>query len=140
MSASGANSYTWSTGASTASVSLNEPNPGVYTYFVSGSSTEGCKSNKVTLGITVSSCSGIEENESQTYRMYPNPSNGLVTLESGRNESFNVNVTDLTGREVLSLQAQNSACTLNIQDFANGVYFVKIQSIHGNQILRLVKE
>jgi len=140
MSASGANSYSWSTGATTASVSLNEAVPGVYTYFVTGTSTAGCLSNKVNLGITVNSCTGIDEYENEVFTVYPNPGQGIYNFVTTSSLPYRIQVLDITGRILIDQELHTSNYTLNLQAFANGIYYFNVISAQSNKSLRIIKE
>lgn len=61
LTASGANSYVWSTGATTASINVPTNNNGIFTYSVTGTSSAGC-SNTSTTTVTVLDNPGVTLN------------------------------------------------------------------------------
>lgn len=83
---------------------------------------------------------GIDDNVGfdLNYRIYPNPSNGFATIKSNF-ESFGTNYTisDQLGRTVLSGYLTSEYTEINIQEFSNGIYFIKIGN---NKTFRLMKE
>ena len=72
------------------------------------------------------------------FRIYPNPSNSFVTIKSDF-DSFSTNYTfyDQLGRIVLSGHLTSEYTAINIQEFYNGIYFIKIGN---SNIYRLIKE
>ena len=83
---------------------------------------------------------GIEDNIGfdLNYRIYPNPSNSFVTIKSNF-ESFGTDYTisDQLGRIVLSGYLKSEYTEISIQEFSNGIYFIKIGN---NNTFRLMKE
>ena len=79
-----------------------------------------------------------EENEYQTIRMYPNPSNMNFTIENLENQ-FEKNTQivfyDLVGNKIIhqDLPKGSMRYTLDLHHLRDGVYFVQV--IHENNIL-----
>jgi hypothetical protein len=79
---------------------------------------------------------GIDENNAFSFGLYPNPSNGLVTINGVDNAE--VVVSDLSGKTFLNQSVNNNA-TLDLNGLSNGTYLVTI-SQNGNQSVQtLVK-
>jgi uncharacterized surface protein with fasciclin (FAS1) repeats len=79
---------------------------------------------------------GIDENNSFSYSLYPNPSNGFVTINGIDNAE--VRVSDLSGKTFLNQSVSNNA-SLDLSGLSNGTYFVTL-SQNGNQSVQtLVK-
>jgi hypothetical protein len=79
---------------------------------------------------------GIEENNAFTFGLFPNPSNGLVTINGVDNAE--VIVSDLSGKAFIN-QSVNNNSSLDLNGLSNGTYLVTI-SQHGNQSVQtLVK-
>jgi hypothetical protein len=122
LNGSGAVSYSWSTGSSSASVAVN---PTVQTtYTLIGTDANGCK-NISTLLIRVFSCVGVSENltASDAINIYPNPSNGEFNISA--NESMNLILINELGQLVLelTLTAENNY-TAEVKGLSKGIYFV----------------
>jgi hypothetical protein len=83
----------------------------------------------------------IEKNE--LLQIYPNPNDGLLHI-SGINrlsENIELEIIDLQGNVILS-EAKNPAVsdlTIDISDFATGVYILKVESDSFSAIQRIVK-
>ena len=79
---------------------------------------------------------GIDENNTFSFGLFPNPSNGLVTINGVDNAE--VIVSDLSGKTFLN-QSVNNNSSLDLNGLSNGTYLVTI-SQNGNQSVQtLVK-
>jgi transforming growth factor-beta-induced protein len=79
---------------------------------------------------------GIDENNAFSFGLYPNPSNGLVTINGVDNAE--VIVSDLSGKTFFNQSVNNNA-SLDLNGLSNGTYLVTI-SQNGNQSVQtLVK-
>lgn len=118
-------------GAGTSSVGIFSPaSAGVGTHAILYSYTDGfgCTGTAV-FSATVSSCSGIEENTSNTnhYAVYPNPNNGSFAIKAGNNMALAL-LNDMGQLiRVIKLDEINSY-SLSIYDLPAGVYFLSGQS------------
>jgi len=76
------------------------------------------------------------------FLMYPNPSNGSLTMSFNTANDVNVNLYDIRGREVLNknFRAQGSKFnqTLNLATLSTGVYVVKVNSGANTMFRKLV--
>ena len=76
---------------------------------------------------------GISEAEnSEGWKVYPNPTNGHVSVELDQGEISSLQLTDLSGR-VLHQDQQVSAglVTLDLQDWSQGVYLLTVTDSQG---------
>jgi hypothetical protein len=74
------------------------------------------------------------------FMLYPNPSNGLVTLEfqSASKEPFTILLTDLSGRVVKQFDQQSvSRLNFNLTDLAKGTYLVRVLSQEGESVRKI---
>ena len=140
ITAGGASTYVWNDPANSTGGSLTVTPTNNTSYVVTGTDTKGCVSTgSVTL--TVSKCTGISkvENEIVGLSVYPNPTSGEFTVELNNGLVKTIVVSDLSGRVILNTQTQNDKTVVNLNNFANGVYYVKIQSSTSVEILKVVK-
>jgi hypothetical protein len=79
-----------------------------------------------------SSLTGIKDIESGAF-VYPNPTQGNVTVEIANGASEFVTITNIIGAVVKQQQVRGSA-VINIEDQANGTYFVKV----GNDVTKII--
>ena len=71
----------------------------------------------ITTGIT-------EQHSNNNYKMYPNPSKGIINFE-GLNSNSQITVTNIFGESLMFVENVKS---IDLSNFANGIYFVKIKS------------
>ena len=65
-------------------------------------------------------------------RIYPNPSGGKLTIETGGESRKNITVTDFNGKRVLEDEFYAQQTKLDLSGQAAGVYFIQIKD--GDQI------
>ena len=115
------------------------------TYNTSGSYSDvqvganGCDST-IIYNLTVLP-DGIEGLSASTIGVYPNPTKGTIYLKDADNNIANINVVDIQGRSLLSIDNyKNNGNGIDISSLADGVYFVKINTITGeHSTIRVVK-
>lgn len=86
---------------------------------------------------------GLEElaSENVEFSVYPNPSNGVFTLNlnSDINENIALNVRNVVGQNVINKTitvAGKTIETINLTDFSKGIYFLTV----GNKTTKLIVE
>jgi len=139
LNASGANTYSWNTGASTSSVVVSPSATAVYTAI--GTATNGCSSTS-TISVIVSICTGIDNNSAvlSNLKAYPNPANSELTIELANGQSKLIEVFDFTGKLVYTTTSDKDAVQLNIASLTTGIYNVKVQSNKAVSIIKIVKQ
>jgi hypothetical protein len=131
---SGANTYTISGGTFTVSPITNT------SYSVIGMSSEGCISGEEQSSLVVDVCTGLNEisrTNNESVKIYPNPSYGLLHIESIHEAE--VFVIDLQGRLVFKCNVRNGANLISIEGISSGVYFIEISHPTGKQAFRVIK-
>ena len=76
-----------------------------------------------------------------TFNLYPNPTNGNVTIEMNNNlnEQLTLKVFNIIGDEVfISLLKNEKKQSFDLRGLANGLYFVKISGNKFNKIEKLI--
>ena len=89
-----------------------------YAVTVSGT----CRSNP--LAVTVSVNLGIENNNTVEFKIYPNPINDFLNIETFV-DIKSIEIYNIQGQKVL----QSNQKQINVSEFAAGVYMIKIQDI-----------
>ncbi|WP_317899392.1 T9SS type A sorting domain-containing protein [Aurantibacillus circumpalustris] len=134
LTISGASTYSWSTGVVGSSVSVSPTVTSVYTVTADMSS---CIISK-TVQVTVNKCLGID---SQTYNslidLFPNPTRGVFYIDA--NSDYEVELFEATGRMLISLKIIKGQNPLNIDNLADGMYYLKLKREGYQAIKRLVK-
>ena len=146
---SNADTYSWdfgngNTGSGvTAGASYGLPNNG---YSVTLTVTNSCGSTDDTT-IVINTNIGLEElGVSGKFKLYPNPTKGVFTVDLSLNESLNSRlvITDVSGKELHSESIETSGGqfnkTIDITSFPRGVYFIKLETSSGEISRRFVKE
>jgi len=148
-SSTNATSYTWDFGDGSAL--STEVNPS-HTYTTNGSftivltaTTPNCGSSTFTaqldLSVGIGSIDGVD-----MIQLYPNPTSGNVTLafNSLNQQSFNVRITDATGRLIQTESMTNYIGkfnkTFDLSESAKGVYLFTVASEKGSINFRVVRD
>jgi hypothetical protein len=139
LTASGATTYTWNTNANTTVIAISPSITSTYT--VNGTDANGC-SNVATITQSVSTCTSINNLSSNisdlSFLVYPNPSNGVYTIEM--TSALNVSVIDVLGKVVYSQQSLVGKHSINLSNLNNGLYILKSESNGTVKTVRLIKE
>jgi hypothetical protein len=83
----------------------------------------------------------IAENSSpeNEFAVYPNPANDYITLVNYNNRNLNVNITDVTGKNLKNLQLSEITNNIDISELPSGILFITIQSDQGIKTIRISK-
>jgi len=124
LTVTGANTYTWSNGINSNTVSFTPTATTIYT--VTGtSSTNLCTATKV-VTVTVNPCTGIydiAETES-LIRIYPNPNHGIFTIES-EVEDLKLTIFNQLGSKVYEETMLGSKQIVDFSRLDVGLYFIE---------------
>lgn len=94
--------------------------------------------SKDTSNCIVISTVGLKDNiANATIRMYPNPNNGVFTLEVN-NETADVQISDMLGNIIYNAKHAKGKETLDLSNLANGIYLVKVNSNNNTSSNRLI--
>lgn len=123
LTASGAGSYTWSSGAQTSIVTLNPAATITYTLFGADANT-GCQAT-ITYVQNVDDCTGIVPNESKNYAfdLFPNPGAGKFTLATG--QKAEVLIHNSIG-ELIYQGIHTETSEINLESACSGVYVLTL--------------
>jgi hypothetical protein len=120
---SGANTYSWSTGSTSANIAVTPTATATYTAI--GTPSAGCTSTIAAM-VTVDPCTGIATVGSKLngLSVYPNPSKGEFSISS--DTDINLTVTNNLGQVVktLSLNGSNNR-KVSVVNLADGIYFIE---------------
>jgi hypothetical protein len=73
---------------------------------------------------------GIPENPAPKVVICPNPATSLLKIES-THKIFNINVFDITGRQIYSELCDSNTCSLNVSSWLRGIVFLEISTAGG---------
>lgn len=137
-------SYLWSTGhnSQTAQLFGNVLGLGEYEIYVTVDEG-GCTGVSNSFTLTVDACAGVEELGDLSIDIYPNPSNGSITLSiEGQTDVLDLTVQDLNGKIVHAEQLGEVSSRLqkniDLTGVANGVYLLRLNNGDDSLIKKLV--
>ena len=89
---------------------------------------------------TLQTASGLYELNGGSFEMYPNPSNGIVTINSS-NAISKITVINVLGEVVKSITADSKQVIVDLTDLKSNVYFLQITDAKNQtSIKKIVKE
>lgn len=85
---------------------------------------------------------GIEETMlSPEIKLFPNPTTGILTIETGELKIQSIEIIDVYGKKISTHHLINSSSNqIDISHFSAGIYFVKIETDKGQVVKKVVKE
>jgi len=116
--AGGAQDYLWNAGYIASTIVITPTLTATYT--VTGTSSEGCTAT-ATVYVKVSSCAGIDETETKSVRIFPNPSQGQLFIQAQLPADFAL--YDAGGRLVFTARLENDH-RIDLSGIAPGLYQV----------------
>lgn len=69
--------------------------------------------------------------------VYPNPSEGIITITNDNNVENTIIVSDITGKKVAS-KVSSSTTTLDLSTIGTGVYMVEVSNVNGKKLERVI--
>ncbi len=127
LTASGANSYSWSTSQTATMITVTPASTTVYT--VTGTSSVGCK-NTATLSVNVVTCTILPSNDIALFEfsIFPNPAKTVLNVTSVPGKK-KMQITDVAGKIVLEAESNDMSTTVDVSALSKGVYiFIMIQN------------
>lgn len=136
ITGTGAATYSWSTGAQTATIAVSPTTTTIYT--LTGYSPGGCGSSRVAT-VTVDPCLGLNHHFAEVIFSYPVPTDGNLNLHVP--ESGTTTLYDLTGARLLMVPVVPGLNPINVTELCSGVYYLAYRSDQGTvKIIRVVRE
>ena len=84
----------------------------------------------------------VSDNQFDVFGVYPNPSNGEVTIKLSSNKDVNVSLFDIRGRKIYNQLHSNTSDSFNekvdFSSMASGVYMLDVQSGSKRAVKKLV--
>ena len=122
--------FSWSDGSdlSSCKISGSELGPGEHIYWVVVTDTNSCSTSD-SIVITVIDPSSLNfANAGNIIRIYPNPTNDLLTIEPGSIDIHSIEITSLNGQLIYSTSLGGTIHQIDLSSFQNGIYFITIRS------------
>jgi hypothetical protein len=130
LKVSGASSYVWNTKSKYDTISIKDAG----TYTVVGTNEFGCTSSdsmKLTVKVKTT---GITDLASDKFQVYPNPASNNVYISLANFTNTSLRMYDLIGNEVFHQVIKNEVTEVPVNQFAKGMYLVKIENANSNTI------
>lgn len=108
-------------------------------YSVIATSADGCVD---TSSCVVVSTVGLENNAQVLgLDVFPNPTNGIITVlfENIESSKYNLEVIDATGRKLLTQTISENSTQVDLSSFVKGVYMIRISNEMLQNTYRIVK-
>ena len=84
-------------------------------------------SNDINIYANLQGANNINTINSNSFAIYPNPSNGIFTISNSDNKITNIEVIDATGKIVnTQTQTTNNQYSIDLSNQSKGIYFIKI--------------
>jgi hypothetical protein len=102
--------------------------PGTYTFTAYAT---GCANSALPVVFTITitaSTVGLNDLEQQSYMIYPNPIQQIVTINSPT-VLKNITITDVLGKVVLNKNVNNISESVDISNLQSGIYFLTVNGI-----------
>jgi hypothetical protein len=78
----------------------------------------------------------VKENTITTpiFKVFPNPSNGIIYIQTAEknNTDYNLEIINMYGQQIVTQQLTSES--VSVQDFATGIYFVRIVKTNGEVV------
>lgn len=130
LKATGATSYEWNTKSNKDTINIK--NAGIYK--VTGTNQYGCSSSdSVKVSVKVKT-TGITDLASDKFQVYPNPASNNVYISLANFTNSSVRIYDLIGNEVFHQVINTEVTEVPVNQFAKGMYLVKIENANSNTI------
>lgn len=136
--------WQWPAGATVSGANtptLNANLAGTYTLYVTYPGTpQGCGEK---IMIPVYACVGIEDGSSigNAITMFPNPVKERLAINcSAAISDLRFSIHNIMGQTISAEQSLNQSHELNMEEWAAGIYFVKVSGPSGDKVFRIVKE
>lgn len=83
---------------------------------------------------------GVADYEVAEVSLFPNPTTGLVTIQSAASNIQRVEIYDIYGKLLMAENVYNTRANVNVTAFASGVYMVRVSTDNGVFTSRLLKK
>jgi hypothetical protein len=92
--------------------------------------------NTIVVTVTPTTVKEYEKDALQI-NLHPNPANDIVTITS-KNDFSKIELLNVTGQVLLSETVNDKTRQINLNDFSEGIYFVKVVYANGMSVTKKV--
>jgi hypothetical protein len=138
LNASGAATYSWSSGQLTPTITISPLADTSYT--VTGFSPQGCSDTAIAT-VHVDLCTGIPEvSKPSPLRVYPNPVTDYLYVDGDVSGHITVEVYDCRASKITAQVFENKRPALDVSSYPAGIYIVKVSGSQVSMVSRFMKE
>jgi hypothetical protein len=98
--------------------------------------SNGC--SKASNAITVNVPCRVGELEESSFEIYPNPSSGIFKVVNGENEYATLEIKDVTGKLIYSLQLLDQETEIDLTKYPAGIYMAFLKTDYSTQMKKLI--
>lgn len=80
------------------------------------------------------SWTSVNNHQAQNINVFPNPANNVINFDLSDANARSIQIFDMTGKLVNTVDVRNSFETVNVNSLSNGLYIYKINDINGATI------
>jgi len=73
------------------------------------------------------------------FKVYPNPATSTITIAAAEVDTYNLSVTDLSGKVVMTRTLNGMENTLDISTLATGAYFFELNADNKKEVVKILK-
>jgi hypothetical protein len=82
----------------------------------------------------------LQDHEFVGVELYPNPTNGFVTLLNPEMIDLKIDIIDLSGKLIYENKNSNTSLEIDLTESKPGVYLVRLNSQNSNKVIRIIKQ
>jgi hypothetical protein len=136
LNATGGINYQWNNGVTNG---ISFIPTATQSYVATGSDINGC-SNSDTVLVTVTDCTGIEEQEDMSVSVYPNPIQDVLHFDFHQVISGGIELVSVEGKLITSIEINElETFEMDLSSLAFGPYFIRMNVNGQVQALKVIK-
>lgn len=112
--------------------------PGMYFYRIIAFYKNGCQSDYSEVEVMVTLPTSVDESSNLPVSIYPNPTNGTVTVKASKLQS--INVLNSLGQALRVFDIDQDDITIDLSTFGRGLYLLRIQTEDGITTQQVIVE
>lgn len=102
-----------------------------HSFSVSVRAINACDSSEISTLVVRVSLSVAEINKQTSFVLFPNPNEGVLSIDNGQCIMKDIRLYDVVGKEVKRFQVHSAKTTLDVRDLKVGMYFIKVMTEQG---------
>lgn len=110
----------------------------LYYYIAGGMDSNQVVSDKTLKLHYTSLFSGVNENVSTNYKLFPNPTSFQINLIFEKQENRTVRLLDVLGKEVFTTNTNELLEQIDVSSHPKGIYFIKVETDIGSQTQKII--